>query len=135
MWLDVYNCGWNYSRCCDIVLPVKKDIIILVICCIIYTINRLWNKGIDVYFLHCYLNDLIVGIAFPAYVNILLHFRNQRMEKLFIILGLMFIVGCFWEFVAPCFVPYAVTDYWDLAAYCFGALMYWAIDRRFWAPK
>ena len=110
-------------------LPIKKDICILLFCGTLYAANRIWVKQTNSFFLHCYFNDLIAGVAFPCYVNFLLTIKKRRILKLSSLLVLIIVAGLFWEFVAPLFVPYATTDVVDLVAYCSGTMIYWGIER------
>ena len=108
--------------------PAKRDLILFLACFVLYGMHRLLRSKVDYIFLRCYFNDLLAGVAFPAYLNISLCYVNQRVFQLHQLLLLMFAVGCFWEFVAPIYVPYATTDVYDLVAYCCGAFIYWITE-------
>ena len=108
---------------------VKRDVFLVLVCCILYGVNRFLRVKLDSIFLRCYFNDLLAGVAFPSYVNLLLSLANKRVFKLHSLLLLMFAVGCFWEFVAPIYIPYATTDVFDLVSYCCGAFIYWTTEN------
>jgi len=108
---------------------VNFNILVLLICAILYCANRTVGQKTDSLFLHCYFNDLIAGIAFPCFVNFLLKIKKRRILKFPSLLVLIIIAGFLWEFVAPLYVPHAVTDVVDLVAYCSGAIIYWGIER------
>ena len=109
---------------------VKKDISLLLVCSILYVVNRIFGKQTNSFFLHCYFNDLVAGVAFPCCVNIMFFIIKQmRVVKLIPLLVIIIVSGLFWEFVAPLYVPYAVTDVVDLVAYCSGTIIYWGIER------
>ncbi len=62
---------------------MKKELKIIVVCMIIYTLNRLFKNYINIvvigYICKCHLNDFLGGIVFCSYVNIILIKSNKRL--------------------------------------------------------
>ena len=75
-------------------------------------------------------NDVLAGLAFMAYTNVLLAlFRPKgRIVRLRFVIPFIFACGLFWECVAPLFVSGSVADPWDLLAYVMGGIVYWAVN-------
>ena len=85
------------------------------------------------YLLRCYANDYLGGIAFGAYLNLILSLsrwpeRQLRRPWQFLIAGVL--CGLFWECAAPLVLPHSVGDPWDVAAYVLGMLTYWLLWAR-----
>lgn len=85
------------------------------------------------YLLRCHFNDYLGGIAFSAYVNLVLWFSPYWKYRLhrawhFVLLA----AGCslFWEGIAPLFLRDSTPDWLDAAAYLLGAMTYYALNRR-----
>lgn len=109
-----------------------KNLWVVAICAIAYLANKTFGYQITLpylaYICRCYLNDFICGVAFPAYVNALLQYSNRKpLKSPFIIMGMMCFFGLFWEFAAPLFVPYSVSDPYDILCYIFGGVFYWLL--------
>lgn len=75
----------------------------------------------------CYFNDVLCGILFLAYCNLLLIRKHLLIDKLWVIESILFCCGLFWEIVAPLYVNYSVGDPIDIVAYMFGGFVYWTI--------
>ncbi len=77
-----------------------------------------------------YFNDVLAGLAFMAYTNVLLAlFRPKgRIACLRFAIPYIFACGLFWEFAAPLFVAGSVGDPWDLFAYVVGGIVYGVAD-------
>ena len=112
----------------------NRKIIFLVI--LTYFINQIMKKSalhsnFSGYFFRCYFNDLLCGLAFPAFVNELLIInRFIPIQKLAYIILEMFCCGLIWEYVAPQFVPTATSDPIDILCYILGGIFYWVIAIR-----
>lgn len=89
------------------------------------------QSGMVGYLIQCHLNDFIGGVAFLAYVNLLLDLvkPDVRFRKLAPSLIFIFCCGLFWEVVAPTFVPGSTGDVLDLIAYVVGAAAYVVLNR------
>jgi len=77
-----------------------------------------------------YFNDIIGGMTFTAYTNIILSFRNITISKLWQIELLMLFCGIFWEFITPFYRVDTISDIWDIFAYMLGGLLYWIVIRK-----
>lgn len=114
---------------------MKKDQKIVIICIIIYAINRVTKNYFDIpivsYICRCYLSDFLGGILFPAYTNYILKKANKKtIEKYYQLFFYMLIVGILWEYFFPIFITYSVTDNYDILCYLLGATFYYFIKRR-----
>ncbi len=79
-------------------------------------------------FFHWYFNDIFGGILIVAIVNLIIFFGKQYylyMNHLMTMLIFTFIIGLFWEYLTPLYIPTSVTDPWDIVAYMFGGAKYW----------
>lgn len=105
------------------------DLIVVVAAIAAYTVNRRFVKPLNITFMRCYFNDMMAGVLFPAYVNILLALIRRRMRGFLPPLLCTFAAACFWEYITPLYRPRSVSDPWDIAAYLAGTLIYCFIDR------
>jgi hypothetical protein len=97
-------------------------------------INNLFLKRINLLILtnlfNCYFNDLLGAILILAYINLILFFFSyKKIKSLKIFIGLIFLIGFVWEYLAIFFKPYSVFDYVDFIAYFIGSLVYWRIIK------
>lgn len=78
-----------------------------------------------------YFNDVLGGIAFLAYTNIVIGLARPavRLRRLVPIAVYLFLCGLFWEYAAPLFVAGSVSDPWDVACYVVGGVGYGAVLR------
>lgn len=111
----------------------KKNLVIILSTVLLYLLNQQFkgqisNESIK-WFISSYFNDIIGGITFMAYTNLVLSFRNIIMSKLWQIELLMFSCGLFWEFITPLYRVDTVSDIWDIFAYMLGGILYWVIIR------
>ena len=90
-----------------------------------YLLNRFWISSCKYPFFINYFNDLLAGILFPAYINILLAFCKRRMKGWLIPLIVILIAGLFWEYITPLYHQ-CVSDPKDIVAYISGTLIYCA---------
>ena len=72
---------WEFCLESSYVQLCKIDIILFILCFCVYWINFYLKSKLDCLFLQWYLNDIIVGIAFPAYTNILFSFKKRRISS------------------------------------------------------
>ena len=111
----------------------KKNLVIILSTVLLYLLNQQFkgqisNESIK-WFISSYFNDIIGGITFMAYTNLVLSFRNIIISKLWQIELLMFSCGLFWEFITPLYRVDTVSDIWDIFAYMLGGILYWVIIR------
>lgn len=111
----------------------RKNVMVIATCIFFYMINKCiltccfsYHSILSLFF-HCYLNDVLCGILFPAYCNLLLENRYAALNRLWKIELLLFCCGIFWEYGAPFFVPNSISDPWDIIAYMSGGLIYWLL--------
>lgn len=78
-----------------------------------------------------YFNDVLGGIAFLAYTNIVVGLVRPtlRLRRLASIAAYLFLCGLFWEYAAPLFVAGSVSDPWDIVCYVVGGVGYGAALR------
>ncbi len=119
---------------------VTMDIVILILCATAFYANSYIviphflsddTENILAYLFQCHFNDCLGGIAFLAYVNLLISLVKPevRFKKLTSMLVFILLCGLFWEYVAPLFVTGSVSDLLDLVAYIAGAFAYWLVYK------
>ncbi len=101
---------------------------------LVYIINRLIKDSITLpiigYLCRCHLNDFIGGGVFLGYVNILLIISNRKPNHtLRFVLVISLLASVFWEYIAPLFLWYSTSDFWDVVSYMLGALFYFSIIK------
>lgn len=112
------------------------DAVILLVAAILFYANEFlitpaisYSAGETIlhYLITSHANDLLGGIAFMAYTNLLLSLVRPelRFKKLTSIAIYIFFCGLFWEYVAPLFVANSISDPLDILAYLAGATLYW----------
>lgn len=114
----------------------RTNIRIVVITFCLYLVNQYLKQYINDYdqywFMVCYLNDILAGILFVAYINVVLSYSkfSYRLVELRRILIVMFASGLIWELIIPMLKRNAVTDVCDIFAYCAGGFLYWCLISR-----
>lgn len=112
---------------------MKTDALIIIAVAILYLINQSVKSSTDIEivgtFLRCYYNDLICGIAFPAYCNLLLRTNNRSLDKLWKIVLLLLICGIVWETVPVVLFDHGVSDIFDIFYYIAGGMFYYIIQK------
>lgn len=100
----------------------------------LYVVNNLLLKplastGLLGAFVRGHLNDVLAGLAFMAYTNLLFDLvrPERRLARLWVMLAYMLCCGLFWEGVAPTLLKPSVSDPWDVVSYLAGAALYWAV--------
>ena len=75
-----------------------------------------------------HLNDLLAGILFCAYLNLIMRFSKsvKRFTKPLELVLIALLCGLFWEYCAPLFKPSATSDLVDIVCYVIGAMKYWS---------
>jgi hypothetical protein len=104
------------------------NLAILVTCLALYGLNQFILKdALGGTFLQSYSNDILAGTVIVAYMNILYWLVGKEEYSIRswpATLAFVFVVGLFWEFVAPLFRADSVTDVLDLLAYLAGGVLY-----------
>ena len=95
-----------------------------------YTVNKYFADILKSVFMRNYFNDVMAGLLFPAYINILLILKPARLSGYIPLLLCTLAVGCFWEYVTPVYHPQSVSDKWDIAAYLAGTLLYCFVNSK-----
>jgi len=100
-----------------------------------YLVNRLWLResaaGWLGWFLRCYANDIVAGMAMSAFLDLMLLLGGKKPLRSPAQLGL-FLLGCgfVWEVLAPLWKNGAVFDPWDFLAYQAGGVIFLLSSRR-----
>lgn len=111
----------------------RKYIIInvayILISAAVYLINRTALCHLDFpvfsYLCRCYLNDYLCGGVFISYLNLLLALsKRPPIHSLCRLLIVTLMAGIFWEYLAPLFLRFMTSDFWDIPAYLLGCCMY-----------
>lgn len=112
-------------------MKINLYIILLVSC--LYMINQVLKNSIDIFFLgmffRSYYNDILCGVAFPAYCNCLLKRIGRTINYFWQIIISMFFCGLVWEIIPPVFLKFGVSDIIDIICYEAGGIIYWLIYR------
>lgn len=99
------------------------NIVIFLICYLLYLLNESILKNLNNLFFTGYYNDILAPILLLSYSNFLLskYKKNLIGTKSFI-----FILVCsiIWEFFAPLIREGSVIDPFDFVAYLFGCFLY-----------
>lgn len=120
-------------------VKIKKlrllDGAIFLFCIGLHFLNHYFNDNVSIPFLSylfkCYVNDFLGGMAFLAYVNLILSYYKKeprRIGSISQVLLLACLCSFFWEVITPLFKT-STADWWDFVAYTLGALSYWFIDK------
>lgn len=103
---------------------------------LLYELNNLALKplampGVAGIFLGGHLNDVVCGMAFMAYTNLLFDLVRPRLrqERLAVIAPYILACGLFWEYVAPLLLKPSTSDPWDVLCYVLGGSLYWLANR------
>lgn len=113
---------------------MKRNGLILGGCAALYLINRLWlgdaaSGGLQ-WFLTCYFNDILAGLALPALTSLLLLAAGRPpLRRWWSAALLLLSAGLVWECLAPLWKSGAVFDWWDFAAYQLGGLLYYILQN------
>lgn len=117
---------------------VQNNLRALLLISCLYCANRFWLKDAVVapmisYFLRCYFNDCLAGIAVIAYTNLVfgLSRMGKAIVKTYSAAALVCIAcGILWEYLLPAFIQHGTSDVWDIAAYVLGGCTYIILARR-----
>lgn len=109
-------------------MQVKYDLIIFVMCFVLYGLNEMYFKkqiSILYWFFTGYYNDILAPIILLSYSNILILIFMKKKIMNFIGLSLFVMtVGLYWEYITPLY-KHSTSDIYDLLAYYIGFLIYW----------
>lgn len=123
------NSCCNNSCCYNFKFWVMKNIVIFFTATLIYMLNQLLLKKIDIIFLSAffnfYLNDVLAQILILSYSNILLKIVNKSVSKLIHIFVFVLACGFVWEFITPLYKYKSTFDWFDFLAYLAGGLIYY----------
>ena len=115
----------------------RRDLILFCAPFAFYAVNEQIKYRVSApllgYLLRCHFNDYLGGIAFAAYLNLVISFskwphRRLRSPLQFIAAGLLCSVA--WELITPLFLPSSTGDWLDVIAYVLGMLTYWLLAGR-----
>lgn len=86
--------------------------------------------GAPGWFLACYANDVVAGLAICAWLDLLLSLgRLPPADSWRVTVPFLLLCALVWEVLAPLWKPEAVGDPWDLLAYQAGGLVWLAVRR------
>lgn len=117
----------------------RGDLICIGVSLALYAVNQQIKYQVEVPLvgdlLRCHFNDYLGGLAFAAYLNLILSFSRwpeKRLKKPVGFVAVGALCGLFWEGVAPLVLPNSTGDPLDVIAYILGMLTYWWLwGRRF----
>ena len=107
-----FTAGRQYSDICHLGIGL-----LLYLCNVCF-----WRKYGNL-FMICYFNDILAGLSFIAYVNLLLFHLNKRLrfKEGFVIIV---VAGFFWEYCIPLVKKTSISDIYDVVAYLGGFAIY-----------
>ena len=116
----------------------RRDCYILGFSFGLYTINRfLLKDAINIpvfsYFLRGHFNDLLAGVSFLAYTNMILansRYSQYRIQRYNDAIWLMIACGITWEYLFVHFRSNSISDFKDIIAYVLGGCIYILLQRR-----
>ncbi len=108
----------------------KEDIIILIICLLLYITNQIFLKKIGILFFNNYFNDLLAVPLYFSIINLISSNISKKEIKsfrsLFIITIILSFLG---EYLAIFLRTGSVTDYLDIICYFIGMMIYYIIKN------
>lgn len=111
---------------------VYSDITAVLSSVILYLINTFALKPLfHSPFLNNYFNDILGGLLFIAYLNLLFGWfrvREQYLRKYHVIVIILLAAGTGWEYLTPLYKE-STSDPWDLLAYQAGGLIYFIANK------
>ena len=111
-------------------MKIRKDVIILISCVILYFANQYYFKSLGILFFNDHFNDLIAVPLYFAAINVILYYTLEKEVNSFKILFLMTIVLSFLgEYVSLYTRKGSVFDYWDVLCYFIGLVVYYIIKN------
>lgn len=103
---------------------------------LLYALNQQIKYQVETpvlgYLLRCHFNDYLGGIAFAAYLNLVISFSKwpeRRLKKPLHFVAAGILCGLFWEWITPMFLPNSTGDWLDVVAYVLGMLTYFILSR------
>ena len=129
MWNSFSSSLWNSAIR---ISWIKKHIFVLIITMLIYIINRLILKNLEIpyidYLLKNHLGDYIGGIVFCIYLNLIFFIGKRKpINKFGVIIIIMLLVSVLWEYFFPLFLKYSTSDPLDIIAYMLGTITYYLL--------
>lgn len=103
---------------------VRLNVRMIILGLLLFGVNEVCLKTIVSWsWIHFYFNDLLAGMVFMAYCNLV--FLPDDPRGLGIRRGMVLIAaaGVFWEFITPLYLSRSVSDVHDLLAYGIGGLL------------
>jgi len=103
---------------------VRLNVRMVILGLLLFGVNEVCLKTIVSWsWIHFYFNDLLAGMVFMAYCNLV--FLPDDPRGLGIRRGMVLIAaaGVFWEFITPLYLSRSVSDVHDLLAYGIGGLL------------
>ena len=103
---------------------VRLNVRMVILGLLLFGVNEVCLKTIVSWsWIHFYFNDLLAGMVFMAYCNLV--FLPDDPRGLGIRRGMVLIAaaGVFWEFITPLYLSRSVTEVNELLAYGIGGLL------------
>ena len=111
-------------------MKIRKDVIILISCVILYFANQFYFKTLGILFFNDHFNDLIAVPLYFATINVILYYTLDKEINSFKILFLMTIaLSILGEYGSLFTRKGSVFDYWDILCYFIGLVVYYLIKN------
>ena len=111
-------------------MKIKKDVIILICCLILYFANQFYFKTLGILFFNNHFNDLIAIPLYFATINVILHYTLDKEINSFKLLFILTIILSFLFVYCSLYTRKgSVFDYWDILCYFIGLVAYYIIKN------
>jgi hypothetical protein len=125
MRFNYLHCIRNSIRWNSTLLFIIFDIASIIIAATLYAVNKLFLCSLHIVFFNWYFNDILAGIFFLAYTNLLLFFVKRRIQKFLPCVFYIFFFGIACEYIFPPLLHINATDdIFDIIAYLIGSIIY-----------
>lgn len=110
---------------------IGREFCIAVIALCLYGINKYYFRDItNSVFFKGYFNDIMCGIVFGVMVRVAFCYWFRK-KILFWEYSILFVLaGIYWEYIAPLYLEYSVSDIWDIVAYLVGGVVSQLIIKK-----
>ena len=112
-------------------MKIRKDIIILICCAILYFANQFCFKTLGISFFNDHFNDLLAIPLYFSAMNLILHYSLNKEVRSFKTLFLMTVIlSVLGEYVSLYTWKGSVFDYWDILCYFIGLAVYYIMKNH-----
>jgi len=111
-------------------MKINKDVIILIVCVILFIANQTYLKTLGILFFNNHFNDLIAIPLYFSLINVILRYLLDTEINSFKFLFLMTVVLSFMgEYLSLFTRKGSVFDYLDICCYFIGLIVYYTVKN------